>query len=86
MFEIGFLYPKSGKEIEKRRIRIKTDFGAKRNGLQANHFLKRNCLILCLFLFIYIYIYIFSFLSCRVLKVAYDFSCPVLVAFKLIVY
>ena len=40
MFEIGFLCPKSGKEMEK------IDFGAERNGLQAKHFLKLDCLLL----------------------------------------
>ena len=34
MFEIGFLCPKSGKEMEK------IGFGAEINGLQAKHFFK----------------------------------------------
>ena len=45
MFEIGFLCPKSGKETEK------IDFGAERNGLQAKHFLKWNCLLPLFFLY-----------------------------------
>ena len=43
MFEIGFLCPKSGKEMEN------INFGAERNGLQAKHFLKLDCLLLLFF-------------------------------------
>ena len=43
MFEIGFLCPKSGKEMEK------IDFGADRNRLQVKHFLKLDCLLLLFF-------------------------------------
>ena len=50
MFEIGFLCPKSGKEMEKRTVN-KTGFRAESNGLQAEHFLKWNCLLLLFFYF-----------------------------------
>ena len=39
MLEVGFLCPKSGKEMEKRRLaRKKNGFRAQRNRPEANHF------------------------------------------------
>ena len=41
MFEIGYLCPKSGKEMEERQVRgEKIGFGAERNGLQWTSFFK----------------------------------------------
>ena len=40
MFEIGFLFPKNGKEREMIKVQSKNGFEAERNGLQANNFLK----------------------------------------------
>ena len=48
MFEIGFLCPNSGKKWKREELGEKTDFGAERNGLLANQFLKWNCLLLFL--------------------------------------
>ena len=85
MFDIGFLRLKSLKVMEKWKVRSeKPGTGAKRNGLQACYFFKWNWLLPFLFFLISLFLLWSGCLSYQfwVLKVTYDFSCPVLVAYK----
>ena len=83
MFKIGFLCPKREKEMEKGKVRRKkTGFGAGRNGLQANHLLKWNCLLL--FLYLFLFFSIFKWLLMLTMlsnESCYNFSYQVLVAY-----
>ena len=54
MFEIGYLCPKSGKEMEERQVRgEKIGFGTERNGLQWTSFFKMELFTSIFFFFFY---------------------------------